>query len=205
MKTFITTLSVSISILLLITAFVPEDPKPGLKISDAAPMAAENMDATDGKVYNLNQLKGKNGLLVVFSCNTCPFVIAWEDRYNELDALCETNGIGMVLVNSNEARRSGDDSMDEMKKHGKELGYTMPYVVDLNSAMADAFGARTTPHIYLFDKNMKLAYKGLIDDNHRSKDEVSKTFLKDAIQNLAAGKKIDPAETKSVGCSIKRV
>ncbi|MDA9819404.1 thioredoxin family protein [Salibacteraceae bacterium] len=204
MKKILFTSSIFSLSLLLFFAFRPAE-NTSLSIGEKAPMADVKMADIDGSSKSLQDLNSKNGLLVVFSCNTCPFVIAWEDRYNELDALCKKNGIGMVLVNSNEARRAGDDSMDKMKKHAKELGYTMPYVVDSKSALANAFGARTTPHIYLFDKEMKLAYTGLIDDNHRSKDEVSKSFLKDAIQNLASGKNIDPAETKSMGCSIKRV
>ncbi len=203
MKKFLVTLSSLSLILVLILAFSPVD-ESSLTIGDKAPMSKVKMAGIDGSSKSLEDLISKNGLLVVFSCNTCPFVVAWEDRYNDLDALCKKNGIGMVLINSNEARRAGDDSMDKMKKHAKDFAYTMPYVVDEKSAVANAFGARTTPHVYLFDKDLKLAYTGLIDDNHRDKDAATKRFLNDAIQNMASGKKIDPAETKSIGCSIKR-
>ncbi|MFN9800219.1 MAG: thioredoxin family protein, partial [Bacteroidota bacterium] len=73
------------------------------------------------------------------------------------------------------------------------------------SELANAFGARTTPHVFVFDKNLKLVYRGAIDDNYESPAKVKQSYLLDAISNLAAGKKVDPADTKPVGCSIKRV
>ena len=111
----------------------------------------------------------------------------------------------MALINSNEAKREGDDSMSEMKKHAKDQKYLSPYLVDEKSALADAFGARTTPHVFLFDNNMKLVYRGAIDDSYKNKESVSETFLMDAIKNLSAGKTISPDVTKATGCSIKRV
>ncbi len=197
-----------IPLLVLLTSvfiWIAAAPGEGLGIGDKAPMIDYKMTGVDGKSYTLENVKQKNGLLVVYSCNTCPFVIAWEDRYNDLDAMCKEKGIGMVLVNSNEAKRGGDDSMEAMSKHNKKLGYTMPYVVDEKSKLANAFGARTTPHVFLFDSEMKLVYKGAIDDNYKDKDAVSKTYLQDALKNLSEGKPITPNSTKSIGCSIKRV
>ena len=138
-------------------------------------------------------------------------MIAWEDRYNELHDLCASNNVGMVLVNSNEARRGGedsyndDDSFENMKAHAEELGYKSPYVVDEGAELANAFGARTTPHVFLFNKEMNLVFKGAIDDNYKDKDAVSKTYLRDAITNLVAGNTIDPAVSEAKGCSIKRI
>ncbi len=190
---------------LLILAFADKDKVDPIAIGTEAPKQEYKMEGIDGKNYDLKSLTGEKGLLVVFTCNTCPFVVAWEDRYNDIHDLANKNGVGMVLVNSNEAKRDGDDSMEEMKKHAKELSYKSPYVVDKNSALADAFGARTTPHIFLFNKDMKLVYRGAIDDNYKSKESVEESFLMDALKSLAAGKKIDPNTTKSIGCSIKRV
>lgn len=190
---------------LLILAFADKDKVNPIEIGTEAPKQDYKMQGIDGKDYDLKSVAGENGLLVVFTCNTCPFVVAWEDRYNELHDLATEKGIGMVLVNSNEAKRDGDDSMEEMKKYAEELSYKSPYVVDKNSSLADAFGARTTPHIYLFNKEMKLVYRGAIDDNYKSKDSVEENYLINALKNLSAGKKIDPNTTKSIGCSIKRV
>ena len=112
------------------------------------------------------------------------------------------NGVGIALINSNEAKRSGDDSMEEMKKHAADKGYgELPYLIDEKSALANAFGAKTTPHIFLFDKDWKLVYEGAIDDNSKDAKAVKATYLKD----VASGKKIDPNNTKAIGCSIKRV
>ena len=127
-------------------------------IGEKSPMITAPMMGIDGQANTLLDLKGDNGLLVIFSCNTCPFVVGngaktegWEGRYNGLAELAESLNIGMVLVNSNEAKRDGDDSFTEMKNHAKEAGYTMPYLVDEGSKLANACGARTTPHVYLYN------------------------------------------------------
>jgi thioredoxin-related protein len=182
-----------------------------LAIGASAPKADLKMKNINGREVALSDIKQNNGLLVVFSCNTCPFVVGgegsegWEGRYDELRKYAESNKIGMVLVNSNEAKRAKGDDLESMKTRAKEHGFSQcNYVLDVNSELANAFYARTTPHVYLFDKNMKLAYKGSIDDNVDDSKKVTAPYLKNAISNLAAGKGIDPAETKPVGCSIKR-
>jgi len=175
-----------------------------LSIGQKAPKNDVKMSDISGKKLSLTDIKQEKGLLVIFSCNTCPFVLAWEDRYPELGDLCSKNKIGMVLINSNEARRKGDDSIGEMQKHASEKNYNCSYVVDENSALANAFGAKTTPHVFLFDKNMKLVYRGAIDDSEGKEITPKELYLKNALENLAGGKEINPQETRSVGCSIKR-
>lgn len=175
-----------------------------LAIGQTAPRAEAKMPDISGKTLNLQQAKGKKGLLVVFSCNTCPFVLAWEDRYQTIAEQCRRSGVGMILVNSNEAQREGADSMEEMRAHAKEKGYTVPYVVDTRSELADAFGATRTPHVFLFDSKLKLVYRGAIDDNSRSAAEVKEPYLSNAIDALAAGTAISVSSTKSIGCTIKR-
>ena len=181
-------------------------------IGEKAPMVTAPMMNIDGQPQTLLNLKGENGLLVIFSCNTCPFVVGngaktegWEGRYNGLAELAESLNIGMVLINSNEAKRDGDDSFTEMKNHAKEAGYTMPYLVDEGSKLANACGARTTPHVFLYNGNLELAYRGSIDDNVNSASEVKEKYLEMAMNRLAEAKKIKTTETKAVGCSIKRV
>jgi peroxiredoxin len=177
-----------------------------LPIGKKAPKADVKMADISGKKVSLMDIKKDNGLLVIFSCNTCPFVLAWENRYPGLGEQCTKNKIGMVLINSNEARRKSDDSIEAMKKHASDKNYNCFYTIDENSELANAFGAKTTPHVYLFDKDMNLVYRGAIDDTEGRGDASPKElYLKNAIDNLTAGKKINPAETKSVGCSIKRV
>ena len=183
-----------------------------LNPGDKAPLSDMKMTNIDGQLWSLVDIAGENGTLVIFSCNTCPFVVGregrtegWEGRYNEVAGFARENGIGSVLVNSNEAKRKGDDSLEEMKMHAREAGYILPYVVDEGHKLADAFGARTTPHVYLFDSEFRLVYRGAIDDNVDSASEVKDTYLKDAIESMMIGKRVKPAVTKAIGCSIKRV
>ena len=169
------------------------------------------LQSINESMLTLNDVNGENGLLVIFSCNDCPFVIGrgdkegWEGRYNEISGMASDSGIGMVLVNSNEAKRPGIDSLEEMKKRAVEKNYTCEYVLDRDSKLADAFGAKTTPHVYLFNKNLKLVYMGAIDDNVNSSTGVKETYLKNAMDAMSKGEKIDPNTTKNLGCSIKRV
>lgn len=177
-----------------------------LSLGAKAPMADRAMMDISGKTFSLKDLNQENGLLVIFSCNTCPFVLGWEDQYPVLKEMTDKMNIGMVLVNSNEKKREGDDSMAEMQKHAKEAGYEMPYVIDENNELANAFGARTTPHVYLFNADMELVYRGSINDKYENKSKQAEDeYLQNALKSLAKGAKIDPADTREIGCSIKRV
>ena len=147
----------------------------------------------------------RNGILVVFTSNSCPFVVMWEDRYKLLEEKCMNSDLGMVYINSNQAKRDGDDSVEEMKKHSIKMRYTSPYLIDENSKIANSFGAKTTPHIFLFNKKKVLVYKGAIDDNYNSINDVTKNYLLDAMQEVSDQKSVSVSETKAVGCSIKRV
>jgi len=177
-----------------------------LAIGSEAPLADyAMMDVVSERRHSLEDLKGEKGLLVIFSCNTCPFVLAWEDQYPLLGKMAAEKGLGMVLVNSNAAKRSGDDAPEAMLEHYGEAGYNVPYLIDRESKLANAMGARTTPHVYLFDQNLRLRYRGSINDKYENKDKVArKLYLQDAIESLLAGTPISPAETKEIGCSIKR-
>ncbi len=180
----------------------------GISLGDKAPLQDVKMEDISGSSMSLADLKKENGLLVIFSCNTCPFVIGTEDVYPFLGTLSERNNIGMVLVNSNEAKRPGDDEMGAMQTHAADKNYNTPYVIDKDHQLADAFGANTTPHVYLFDGEMNLVYTGAIDDRYEQKSKEPTVFwLKDAMMELAAGRSgdISPSKTKNIGCSIKRV
>jgi len=177
----------------------------GLKIGDKAPLTDKVMKDVSGKATNLKQQMAANGLLVIFSCNTCPFVIATQDRYRHLAKIARANQIGIIVVNSNEAQREDVDSFEEMKRYAREQEYDFPYVVDEKHALADAFGATKTPDIFLFDRSFTLSYRGAIDDSHRNPENVQNRFLENAIKALIQGEKIDPSITPAVGCTIKRV
>ncbi|GCD78717.1 thioredoxin family protein [Thermaurantimonas aggregans] len=182
--------------------------KEQLAIGDAAPLIDVKMKNVDGKHYDLKSLQGKKGLIVVFSCNTCPFVLGWQDQYNPLYERAREAGLGMVLINSNEAFRKKEDSFEAMREHALKNQYRMPYLVDENHRLADAFGAQTTPHVFVFDQDWKLVFKGSINDkyeNSRSGSEPTKFYLMDAIEAIASGTAIKIAESRAIGCSIKRL
>lgn len=184
-------------------SFVPGEEM--LPIGVKAPRPDHKMQNIDGEQLSLQDLKRENGLLVIFTCNTCPFVLAWEDQYPKLGEMTAENKIGMVLVNSNASKRGTVDSREAMENHYGQAGYNVPYVLDENSTLANVFGARTTPHVYLFDSEMKLRYRGSINDKYENKDKEARTFyLENALKNIVKGEKIKPATTKEIGCSIKR-
>jgi peroxiredoxin len=179
--------------------------KDELALGAKAPLMAVKMLDVSGKKLSLNDVKGENGLLVVFSSNTCPWVLAWEDRYLEIAKLAKQKNIGMIAINSNEASRKKEDSYAEMQKHAKDKGYTFPYVVDQNHRLADEYGATKTPHIYLFDKNNTLVYRGAIDDSAKDLSKIENRYLADAINAMTVGAKIKTTTSKALGCTIKRV
>ena len=193
----------SLALISVSTAFKPII-NPELEIGKPIPMAAQKMLDVSGKQVSLSEIKGENGLLVIFSCNTCPYVKLSATRIKESAALAKKNKIGVAIINSNEALRNDDDSFDEMKKYAVAQAYDFNYVVDKNSALADAFGATRTPHCFLFDKN-GLVYRGAIDDNVKDANDAKEHYLADAINSVAAGKSVRTNSSKSVGCSIKRL
>lgn len=157
-----------------------------------------------GQKISLNDALKKNGVVVLFSANTCPFVLRWEERYPDLKAWADKHEVGMIVLNSNHQKRNGDDSYEAMKQHAKEKGYNFYYALDENSLLANSFGGQTTPHAFLFNRNFEMEYKGAIDDSYESADKVQQSYLKNAIASVAAGTKVAVAETKPVGCGIKR-
>lgn len=174
-----------------------------LEIGSTMPLKDLELADISGKNITLATAKGDAGTLVVFSCNTCPWVIRWEDRYVSLANTYVQKGIGMIAVNSNAARFGGEDSLEEMLEHAKNNEYNFPYAQDPGSELASAFGATKTPHIYLFDDEDKLVYRGAIDDNAKNAKEVDEPFLANAIDALLEGNTIKPQTTKALGCSIK--
>jgi len=175
-----------------------------LEIKAEMPFMEDELRSVNGQSYSLKNLTEKNGIIVLFTCNTCPFVVKWEDRYKIIEDLAKSNYLGFAYINSNYKKRDGDDSFEQMKTHAQEMNYRFPYLIDDKSKIANAFGAKTTPHIFLFNSNYQLVYKGAIDDNYEDINKVKEFYLKDAINQLVKGKKIKVSETKPVGCSIKR-
>jgi len=175
-----------------------------LPLNSSLPEANYKMKDVSGKEVSLDEAKTAKGLLVIFSCNTCPYVKLSETRIKESSDFCQANGIGCVLVNSNEAQRTEADSFDEMAKYYQSQKLKCFYVVDANSKLANAFGASRTPQCFLFNSK-GLVYKGAIDDNVKDPGAVKAPYLKDALNALVKNETPKVQETKSIGCTIKRV
>ncbi|MCX6318301.1 MAG: thioredoxin family protein [Bacteroidetes bacterium] len=176
-----------------------------LPIGAPVPNPDTKMMDISGKEIALKDAKTEKGLLVMFSCNTCPYVVKNQSRTYEVCKYAQGNGIGVAILNSNEAKRGDDDSMEEMKAYAKQQGYNWYYLEDKNSALADAFGANRTPECFLFDGSGKLVYHGAIDDNPSDASGVSRKHLMAAIDEMKNGKEITVKESRSVGCAIKRL
>lgn len=162
-----------------------------------------NLTATDGKKYSLNSFSDKEALIVIFSCNHCPYVQAYEDRMKEIQTDYEKKGVTVVAINSNEDVNYPDDSFENMKKRSSEKNFNFPYLRDEDQSVAKAYDATHTPEIFLFDKNRKLAFHGKIDDNWQEPSKVQNHYLRDALEELFAGKEISVPETFTIGCTIK--
>lgn len=176
-----------------------------LEIGKTGPMFDVKMTTTEGTQISLAQVKKTNGTLLIFTSNTCPWVHAWENRYNEVARLAAAANVGVLFVNPNEATRAEGESLEDMRKRKQDKGYTFAYALDKDHKLADAYGATRTPHVYLMDKNNKLVFVGAIDDNSRNRDEVDAYYIKDALADLSAGRAIATPTSRALGCTIKRL
>lgn len=156
-----------------------------------------------GKIFKSNEFYREKGLLVVFTCNHCPYAQAVWPRLIELAAYSKNLEINTVAINPNINPDYPDDFPEEMKKRIKEWDLDFPYLVDETQKVAKEFQAQCTPDIYLFDKEHKLVYHGRFDDNWKDETKVKKEDLKDAVESLANSKPISKNQYPSMGCSIK--
>jgi len=189
----------SISIL-TITAAVSQ----GYNVGDKA--ADFKLKNVDGKFVSLSDYPDAKGFTVIFTCNHCPYAIAYEDRIIELDKKYKKSGYPVIAINSNDPDIAPDDSYDKMIVRAKEKGFTFPYLFDETQEVYRKYGAKRTPHIYVLQKkgsDLVVQYIGAIDDNYQDASKVTTPYLANALDALLAGKSPDPNFTKAVGCSIK--
>lgn len=163
----------------------------------------EHLAGTDGRKYSLKDFSTKKALVIVFSCNHCPTVQAYEDRMMAFQREYGAKGVQLVAINSNEDDNYPEDSFDEMVKRSARLGFNFPYLRDADQTVAKDFGATHTPEFFLFDQQRKLRYHGKMDDNHRDPSAVRAKYLAEAADAILAGKDVKEAETYSIGCTIK--
>ena len=166
----------------------------------AADFSLKNVD---GSMVSLKDYKGVNGYIVVFTCNTCPYAVMYEDRIIELHNKYAPMGYPVVAINPNDPSVKSGDDFASMQARAKEKNFPFKYLFDEGQKVYPAFGAVRTPHVFLLDANRYVRYIGAIDDNAQNPSEVSVKYLENAIAALKAGNNPDPAETKAIGCTIK--
>ena len=161
-----------------------------------------DLPATDGKRYSLSSFTDKPVLVVIFSCNHCPYIKDYEDRMVAIQKEYAGKGVRFVAINSNDAKTYPEDSFDEMVKRAKEKAFNFPYLRDESQEVVDAYGAVCTPHVFAFDRERRLRYRGRIDDS-RDASKVKSPDLRNALADMAQGRLVSVPDTKPFGCSIK--
>ncbi len=162
-----------------------------------------NLSATDGKNYSPNSFNLNKLLVVMFTCNHCPYVQAYEDRLIKLQRDFKDKGVAFIAINANDEKNYPEDNFDNMVKRAKEKGFNFPYLRDKTQEIARTFGAVRTPEIFAFDKERILCYHGEIDDNWKEPEKVTRHTLKEAIEALLSDKSISEPETHAIGCTVK--
>ena len=186
--------------LILFSAYTSGGYKTGDKASDF------KLKNVDDKMISLTDYKNAKGIIVVFTCNHCPFAQKYESRIMDLDKNYKSKGFPVVAISPNDPGIVPDDSFDNMKKRAKEKGYTFPYLIDETQNVAKEYGATKTPHVYILEKQNEayvVRYIGAIDDNCDDASAVKEKYAENAINNILAGKAVTPETTKAIGCSIK--
>jgi peroxiredoxin len=176
----------------------------GYKVGDKA--TDFNLKNVDGKMVSLADFENARGFIVIFTCNHCPYSIAYEDRIIELDKKYKPQGYPVIAINPNDPEVQPQDSYALMQKRAKEKGFTFPYLFDEGQNVFPVYGATRTPHVFLLnkeEKNLVVKYIGAIDNNHTDADNADEKFLADAVDAVIAGKNPSPDFTKAIGCSIK--
>lgn len=176
----------------------------GYKVGDIA--TDFKLPNVDGKMVSLADYKEAKGFIVVFTCNTCPYAKAYEDRINDLDKKYAGKGYPVIAIMPNNPKVQPGDSMEAMKKRAEEKSFSFPYLMDEGQKIYPQFGATKTPHIFLLQKTKKgnvVKYIGAIDDNFQDAAAVNTRYVEDAVDALLAGEEIKLTETKALGCTIK--
>lgn len=172
-----------------------------LDLGDSAPDFS--LPATDGNTYSLASFADAKLLVVSFTCNHCPYAKGVEDRFIAIATDYQPKGVAFVAISANDAANYPEDSFDEMKKRAEAKGYPFPYCYDESQAVAQAYGAVCTPHLFVFDADRKLVYEGRIDDNWQDLHAVKSHDLRNALDAALAGQPIPEPRTNPMGCSIK--
>jgi len=171
--------------------------------SEVADFSLKNINDQD---VSLRQYAAEKGVIVVFTCNHCPFAKAYEDRIIALDAKFRNQGFPVIAINPTDPLAYEDDSFDRMKQRAQSRGYSFPYLADAQQEVARKFGATKTPHVFVLknaDGKFIVEYIGAIDDNPQDPSGVNRRYVEEAVNNLISGKPVGTSLTKAIGCVIK--
>jgi peroxiredoxin len=191
-----------VAVFTVATAFTLKTSNNGYKIGDT--IEDFSLKNVDEKMISLANYKDAKGFIIIFTCNTCPYSVANEDRIIALDKKYKPLKYSVIAINPNDPAASNGDSFKEMKVRAKEKEFPFPYLFDEGQNVYPKFGATKTPHVYIVTKNnLKVQYIGAIDNSSRNPDAVTEKYVENAVDALLAGKKITKKETRAIGCSIK--
>ncbi len=196
----------SIVLLMLLGAFTiyPGNLNDGYSVGD---MATDfKLKNVDGKMVSLSDFKEAKGFLVIFTCNTCPYAVAYEDRIIALDNKYKVRGVPVIAINPNNPEVQPGDSFAKMQQRAREKGFTFPYLLDEGQEVYPRYGATRTPHVFLLEKTAEghvVRYIGTIDDNYQDAQAVDTRYVEDAIDAMLEGQEIEVPTTKAIGCTIK--
>ncbi len=198
MKTFLTSI-------LLLNAMLLSAVEDGYNIGDKA--ADFKLKNIDGKFISLVDFPDAKGFVLIFTCNHCPFAKAYQDRIIALDKEYKSKGFPVIAINPNDPSIVPEDSYEAMQLRAKEKSYTFPYLLDETQEVYKVYGATRTPHVFLLkkeaDNTLVVKYIGAIDDNYQDESAVTQTYLKNALNDVIAGKEPNLNFTKAIGCTIK--
>ncbi len=187
-----------------LTAFTTKTVSDGYKVGDIA--TDFSLMNIDGKKVSLSDYKDAKGFIVIFTCNTCPYAVAYEDRIVALDKKYASQGYPVIAIMPNDTELKPGDNMEAMKARAKAKGFTFPYLMDEDQEIYPQYGATKTPHVYVLEKTNKgnqVKYIGAIDDNYKDANAVTETYTEDAVDALLEGKEVKTTETRAIGCTIK--
>lgn len=164
------------------------------------------LENIDGKMVSMGDYKNAKGYIITFTCNTCPFAIAYEDRINDLNKKYASLGYPVIAIMPNNPEVKPGDNMEAMKVRAASKGFTFPYLMDKGQKVYPKFGATKTPHVYVVQKEEKgniVKYIGAIDDNSRNAEAVNVKYVENAVDALLKGEEVKQKETRAIGCGIK--
>ncbi len=188
----------------LVTAFTVNSDSDGYKVGDVA--TDFELENVDGSMVSLSDYDEAKGFIVIFTCNTCPYAVANEDRIIALDKKYKNKGYPVIAINPNDPAAQPDDTLEKMQTKAKEKGFTFPYLVDEGQKIYPQYGATKTPHTYILQKTdgeYVVEYIGAIDDSSRDPKAVKVKYVENAVDALLEGDKPEITITKAIGCSIK--